>query len=83
MAVAPFPARNGTAPESSGPMYMKKILTCFIAILLSLSLYSQQESVIWGDWQEWGEVENEKLKIKSEKLYKNPIVPDVDYCLTH
>lgn len=62
---------------------MKKILTCLIAYFLSLTLYCQQEHVIWGDWQEWGEVKNEELiikneKIKSEKLYKNPIVP-ADY----
>ena len=52
---------------------MKKILTCFIANLLPLSLYSQQENIeniIWGDWQEWGEQVN--------GTYKNPIVP-ADY----
>ena len=49
---------------------MKKILTCFIATLLSLTLYSQQGSVIWGDWQEWGE--------QADGTYKNPIVP-ADY----
>ena len=41
-------------------------------------ILSDKEDVVWGDWQHWGEVKNEKFKVKNEKLYKNPIVP-ADY----
>lgn len=37
-----------------------------------------QPVVAWGEWQQWGEIEVKSEKVKSEKSFRNPIIP-ADY----